>query len=430
MHHHEFQRRALRHRSLIGNWVRTGVCASCLPWSLALFAAEPAYNAGAAGNPYQQWELGPGKSKDYFPIGVWLQQPILAPQYQAAGFNLYLDLWEGPTEDQLAILTKFNMRVICKQNAVALAHINDPLIVGWIQPDEPDNAKPFQYFWSNSVSRIQTAWPGLFDDLGTNKPYTGYGPPIPGSWIIRDYEAMHTKDPRRPVILGMGDGVGHPDAICRGERTGKIEDYLEYLKGCDIVAFDTYPVNYKTNRCHVADGVTNLRTWSKDRKVVWNTIECTGLAKPSDTRAEVWMSLIHGSMGIGYFVHELKDGLLGSSDRALLYNTEMLAEVTRINHQIHDLAPVLNTPSSPTPATVVTSNPDIPVDSMTKAMGSTVYVFSVAMHEGETKAVFTVPGMKSGKVIVLGENRTLAMEGDHFEDRFGAWDVHLYEITR
>ena len=417
-------------RSMIIKWVRTGVCLSCLPWSLALCAGETACNAGSAGNPYQQWALGPSKGKDYFPVGVWLQDPSLAPRYQAAGFNLYLDLWEGPTEDQLAVLKKFNMPVICKQNAVALAHLTDPFIVGWIQPDEPDNAKPFKYFWSNSVSRIQAAWPGLFDGFGTNKPYTGYGPPIPCAWIIREYEAMRARDPRRPVILGMGDGVARPEFHGRGERAGKPEDYLEYLKGCDIAGFDTYPVNYKTNRRHVADGVTNLRKWSKDRKVVWNTIECTGLARPRDTRAEVWMSLIHGSMGISFFVHELKDGLLGSSDRALLHDAEMLAEVTRINHQIHTLAPVLNTPSSTTPATVVTTNKDTPVDSMTKAIGATVYVFSVAMQEGETKAVFTVPGVKSGKVAVLGENRTISMDGDHFEDSFRDWDVHLYEITR
>ena len=414
--------------SIIKKWIQTGLCLSCLPWSMAMFATETSFNAGSAGNPYQQWELGPSKAKDYFPIAVWMQDPKWAPKYQDAGINLYIALWQGPTEEQLADLKKFNMPLICEPNEVALAHLKDPMIVGWLQPDEPDNAKPFKSYWGNSIDLIQTAWPGLFDDLGANKPYVGYGPPIPWSWIIRCYETLRAKDPRRPILLGVGDGVVRP-AGCRGERTGKTEDYLEYVKGCDIFSFDTYPVNYKTNRLHIADGVTNLRKWSKDGKVVWNCMECTGLAKPRDTRAEVWMGLIHGSMGIIYFVHELKEGELGHNDHALLDHPEMLAAVTKINHQIHDLAPVLNSPSSSTPATVVTSNKEIPVDSMTKAIGTTVYVFSVAKGEGETKALFTVPGVKSGKVAVLGENRTIQMDGDHFEDGFQAWDVHLYEIT-
>jgi hypothetical protein len=34
------------------------------------------------------------------------------------------------------------MRVICDQNAVGLAHVNDPIIAGWMHNDEPDNARP------------------------------------------------------------------------------------------------------------------------------------------------------------------------------------------------------------------------------------------------------------------------------------------------
>jgi hypothetical protein len=32
--------------------------------------------------------------------------------------------------------------VICAQNEVGLAHKNDPIIVGWMHDDEPDNAQP------------------------------------------------------------------------------------------------------------------------------------------------------------------------------------------------------------------------------------------------------------------------------------------------
>ena len=79
---------------------------------------------------WQQWKNGLPESPDYFPIGVWLQSPDNARRYADAGFNLYVGLWEGPTEKQLAALTAAKMRVICEQNEVGLAHKNDPHPVG------------------------------------------------------------------------------------------------------------------------------------------------------------------------------------------------------------------------------------------------------------------------------------------------------------
>ena len=78
---------------------------------------------------------------NFFPLAVWLQSPANAAKFREAGVNLYVGLWEGPTEEQLAELKKQKMRVICEQNAVALKHKDDPTIVGWMHGDEPDNAR-------------------------------------------------------------------------------------------------------------------------------------------------------------------------------------------------------------------------------------------------------------------------------------------------
>lgn len=78
--------------------------------------AAPAGSAGGghaeAPNPYARWPNGPSPryNPTYFPIGVWLQEPDLAPQYRAAGINLYVGLWQGPTEEQLATLARHGMR--------------------------------------------------------------------------------------------------------------------------------------------------------------------------------------------------------------------------------------------------------------------------------------------------------------------------------
>ena len=78
-----------------------------LPLSLlAAYATEP-IEAGvasrlAAQSTYAQWSHGPSSDPTYFPIAVWLQDPRNALAYKRAGINLYVGLWQGPTESQLA----------------------------------------------------------------------------------------------------------------------------------------------------------------------------------------------------------------------------------------------------------------------------------------------------------------------------------------
>lgn len=110
---------------------------------LLLVGVQPAAGAASttAPNPYAPWRNGPPRSSDYFPIAVWLQNPRNAERFKAAGINLYVGLWKGPTEAQLDALRKAGMPVICAQNEVGLAHRDDPIIVGWMHGDEPDNAQ-------------------------------------------------------------------------------------------------------------------------------------------------------------------------------------------------------------------------------------------------------------------------------------------------
>ena len=96
-------------------------------------------------SPYTKWDNGPSKTEDFFPITVWLQNPQKALSYKAAGFNTFVGLWAGPTEVQLRQLSAAGMKVICAQNKVALEHLDDPTIIGWMHGDEPDNAQSVSY---------------------------------------------------------------------------------------------------------------------------------------------------------------------------------------------------------------------------------------------------------------------------------------------
>jgi hypothetical protein len=151
--------------------------------TLALVLLAAAYCAAAdepkaepAKNRYAAWKNGLPADADFFPIAVWLQEPANAPKYQAAGINLYVGLWKGPNEAQLAELKKHDMKVICAQNGFALKHLDDPTIAGWMHGDEPDNAQSL-------------------------KDGKGYGPPILPAKIVEDYQRIQNADPTRPIMV-------------------------------------------------------------------------------------------------------------------------------------------------------------------------------------------------------------------------------------
>jgi len=187
-----------------------------LATSAVLLAATIAVGAEEAKpefvSPYAQWKNGPPKDESFFPIAVWDQNPVYAPKYKEMGANIFVGLWDGPTEEQLAELKKNGMLTICDQNAVGLAHKDDPTIVGWLQQDEPDNAQSL--------------------------PGGGYGPPILPARIIENYESWRKADATRPVYLGCSLAVAWDGWFGRGVRTDHPEDYPEDFKGCDIASCD------------------------------------------------------------------------------------------------------------------------------------------------------------------------------------------------
>jgi hypothetical protein len=380
------------------------------PAALILIAAIFVWSASSL-SAASLWTNGVVPSNQ-FPIAVWLQNPNSAERFKAAGINLYVGLYRGPTEEQLATLSRAGMRVICSQNARSLAFTNNPTIVGWMHGDEPDNAQ----------------------SLGQGK---GYGPPILPEVIVRNYERIRANDPSRPVLLNLGQGVAFDNYIGRGVRRRHLEDYPEYIKGCDIASFDIYPVVHESAEVtgkleFVAKGVERLREWSRGEKVVWNCIECTRIsnverkATPEQVRSEVWMSLIHGSRGIIYFVHQFKPTF---REAALLDDAEMLRAVSGINQQIQELAPVLAVPSVTNLVTAQSAS-DVPVALMVKQHNNATYVFAVALRNKGTRCAFKLAGAnKNAKVEVLDESRTLAASDSQFSDEFQPYGVHLYRVT-
>lgn len=175
-----------------------------------------------------------------------------------------------------------------------------------------------------------------------------------------------------------------------------------------------------------------LVTWTGGTKPVWNCLECTHIDDPDhkatakQVRSEAWLALVHGSSGIIWFVHEFKPR---SNDHALLDDPEMLAAVTAINRQIHELAPVLNSANVSPGTTVTSSAADAPIAATTKGHGGATYIFAVAARGKAVKGSFEVPGVRQDATAeVIGERRKIELKGGRFEDEFDPYGVHLYRI--
>jgi hypothetical protein len=347
---------------------------------------------------------------NFFPIAVWLESPRNAARYKQAGINLFVGLYQGPTDDELAQLTNAGMPVICDQNAVGLANKDNPIIAGWMHGDEPDNAQ----------------------SLGKGK---GYGPPIPPQKIVEEYRRMHAADPTRPVMLNLGQSVAWDNYIGRGVRRNHPEDYPEYVQGGDIVSFDIYPVVHESPEIagkleYVAHGVERLVGWTRGQQRVWNCLECTHIgtpnakATPAQVRSEAWMSLIRGSQGLVYFVHQFAPSF---KEAALLDDAEMLSAVTDTNRQIRELAPVLNSPTPANRLTVQSANSA--VAAVLKQSNGDFYVFAVNLKNEPAHGVFELQnGPAAGTAEPLGESRTVSVSNGGFSDDFAPYAVHLYAL--
>jgi hypothetical protein len=382
-------------------------------------ACVPASPPGAWTSPYAGWTRGVPADPSFFPIAVWLQQSFHAKELAALGVNVFVGNNAGTdplAAADLATLKANGIYAIIGQDSVGLASIDDTTVIGWwMTPDEPDNAQ------SNGSG--------------------GYGPPVAPSTLVTQYGAYKAADATRPMWLGLGQGVAYDAYEGRGSNP---PPESQYVPASDIVAFDIYPYNncggdpndqvtcgqFWLN----AFGVDRLRQWSNRNQAVWSDFETTVInagtsagPTPEQTASEVWLALIHGANGILYFIDSWNPSF---REDAIFETPAMVTAVTALDQQIESLAPVLNSATLPGLVTVSAGgDAAVPVDTMVKASGTSLYVFSAVSRTGTASASYVVHGMTgNGTVKVVGENRTIDVVAGAFSDTFAANAVHIYDL--
>jgi hypothetical protein len=385
------------------------LAASCLP----------AIPTVAWTSPYAKWSRGVPTDPSFFPIAVWLQGSWHANELHDLGINIYVGNNAGTdamASTDLATLKKLGMYAIVGQDSVGLANIDDRTIVGWwMSPDEPDNAQP--------------ASGG------------GYGPALDPSTLVTEYNSYRSKDPTRPMYLGLGQGVAFDAWEGRGSNAPPESGYVT---ASDIIDFDIYPYNNCGGDANVqmtcgefwlnATGIDRLLKWSDRNQAVWTDIETTIISAgtttgptPAQTNSETWLSIIHGANGIAYFIHTWQPSF---REDGIFADTTMVTAVTALNQEIMSLAPVLNSATLPNLVHVASSNSAAPIDTLVKAHDGSLYVFAAISRKGSATGTFTLSGVRgSGSAKVVSENRSVDVKSGVFIDDFAENGVHIYQLS-
>lgn len=152
---------------------------------------------------------------------------------------------------------------------------------------------------------------------------------------------------------------------------------------------------------------------------------------PGQLQGAVMSSIINEARGLVYFNQSLSGPCQGGS---VLRQSQVTANfcgepqvdaASKVNSQVHKLAPVLNTQS-------YQYSFGAGLDTMLKTYNGSAYVF--AMVDGSSKPgnrVFQLPnGIKATSVQVVDENRTIAVGADgKFTDNFAnEYSYHIYKI--
>jgi len=252
-------------------------------------------------------------------------------------------------------------------------------------------------------------------------------PRITPEEIAGRYAAKQAGDSARPIYLNLTARFWEP------QRQLPLAVYEGFCSATDIVGFDHYPIYGwgRPDRIHeIAQVTAALRELAGEGKPVWAILEVTNGSQwvredmrpptPEEIRAEVWMAIVNGATGIGYFPHAWKP-----TYSQCRIPEENQAELKRLNAQITELTPVIL--GAPVEGVTCESEGELPVDVMARKGDDGMYLFAVNLLREERQAKFAVPGLRAGlEVEVLGEARALTADQGGFSDAFGELQVHVY----
>jgi hypothetical protein len=386
--------------------------------------------------------LVPTLGDGYFPIGVFYQPAIPLATTSFAGWKgrgvntlVGYESQGGPAaggvsiEDYTTAAANAGMYLIRQPSADPTQDTNSH-IIGWLQPDEPDLKGITPTALQATYNQLQGANAYLISQgvISTPRP------------VLTNFAGafMTSYGLGRPWVGWGASPLGTPG-------TSNYIPYPTYVQGAvaasDWVAQDIYPVTgfgLPNLLGAVGDATTNLINYTTvgggAAKPAFSYIETSNQRlfansdptllvrgpTPSEMRAEIWDSIIHGARGIMYFPQEL-DGFQYDAtpiDNAL--------EMTKQNAAITGIARALNSSVTPDFSTVTFDNGAM--EYIVKKVNGVTYLIALNLSNLPLSTTFSMdPGLSIGDLTLLSDNSLVPNLGDNsFNDVFGPYDVKIY----
>ena len=261
-------------------------------------------------------------------------------------------------------------------------------LLGWTFPDEPENNG-----WTPaSLRRVHAYTRGSTDGLVSFMTTTG-------GFFRAPYRDSHVRS----------------------------ATYGQFARMADVAGFDLYPLGhcqsdlgavYEAQRAFIRLA-GNMPTFQWIETGPIRPTYCGGFTMTSaELKAEVWLAIVGGARGIGYFTHTWTP-----------------------NHSAFDVSPSLQQEMKQTSKllasvrqgllgrTVLSGVNSSSVKLVARA-GDRTYVFAVNTQRAPIKVQMSVPRLRSGTLEVVGENRSVTVAAGHFVDNFQPLAVHIYVERR
>lgn len=364
----------------------------------------------------------------YFPIGVFMQNHDTFQKWHDRGVNMLMGepnwTMEGMTHDQFiqfwdAEAAKLGMRTIRRPLSNPALDIGSTTLLAWAQDDEPD-----------------AAGAGI-----TNLPS-----------FVSIYNTLKAVDPSRPVylnfagpdvVIAVGGPKDPPPSWCTAPdyNCSTVKNHVDYIEQTlDWVSNDIYPYTgwlpdegRRGDPTYVADPLDLLRSWTD--KPQFNFIETsnqyfvstgTGIT-PGGLRAEIWLSIIHGTRGFVYFPQVV--AAVGGTPDTDGTPADVAAEMTTQNGIVTQLATTLQ--GAINPSTLSATVPS-PLQAGWRDTAGAAYFFVVNPRNATaSNARVTLTGIGSAtSATVYNESRTVAISSGALTDTFGPYAVHIYVVAK
>lgn len=401
---------------------------------------------------FRAWPAGPnpGGDPDYWPIGVWMQNPdrtfegrTSALAYQDLGVNLDVTVNAWPA---CAWCPAMEQELVSSGWSAAM----------WAGGDYRSTTFPGieRAKAAPAVGRRVVMW-GLDDEPDIRRDNAGDTTIYPTN-VKAFGDKVRAADPTRPVYANYGKAMAVPEWNgYHKESPGGTGTYAGdmdlYCDAVDVLSVDFYGWTDPYERADQKGAWTYGRAIDSARencgsdKLVLGFVEGAhpwqstapdapgSTITPDQLEAAVWNVVAHGANGLIYFAHHF-DNTGTVYEDGMLRLPAVRARAEEVNRALTELAPVLNERPVAGEASVAVPPGSAPVTFEHKRHGGAHYVIAVADGterqplSSSVRATFTVP-VQQGMAEVVGESRTVPIAGSKLVDDFEPYGHHVYRFS-